>query len=637
MSNLKRSGFSIFLVFILTVFVSPALFAGQTEIVWEKTGSMPEKLSNTAVVTHLGKIYVSGGNNEKGSTAGFYEFDPGKNEWKKLPEMSTPRYGHCSFVYRNRIYVLGGLKTAKGADVCLDSIEAYDFVLKKWVPEGKMAKPLARFGVTGYKLGMMVTGGIDEKGAVSGDVYYFYPPGNQWDKMPELPVAVNRHCSVTASDCYVIGGENREGKALASVYRFDEKTEKWFAATPLKQARKNAGACVNNQDIIVAGGWDTRGKTRVFISQTEIMDAGSKRFANDGNIEPGRDGCRIAAVRGKIYLIGGFSGIILGDVFTGTVSKPESGWEIDDALTFNLAYLNMDDKVLNDKNSYSVKPVNFAGEFKPDITNIVLKNIFALGFPLPDLKNAADLTLYLKFYEYPKTLNQTASANKVLGNLLVYKTINGGVLQQYLKDKAHVQIKMAHIEKTGFDFNAEHPYPALRVSKAPIPYSGREGSLKPQELFDSFIPFSSLYVKPAGTMPKGLSEDEQAKWSTGGVVAFHKEILGLYRKHLREITGPDKDKFYFINENAGYDSFKNRKIVVIRVPKEPIIITGYKNADMPQDPKRIKLSGLLLVYRGDWNIKPGADIKKVKDFSELEKAANHIKDHVFEVGSVVKL
>jgi hypothetical protein len=386
----------------------------------------------------------------------------------------------------------------------------------------------------------------------------------------------------------------------------------------------------------VAGGWNVFGSKKVFISGTEIFNpVKNTRFFEE--LEPGRDGCRMVNYKGVCYLFGGYTGVIINDIYRGTISDRKSGWAIDEAMTFNLAYLDPGTVRLNDSNSYSVKAINFAGEYLPDITNIVLKNILALGFPLPQKDNAGDLTLYLKFFEYPQTLNQITSTDKILGSLLVFKTLNGVTLKNYLKTKSNVQIKMAHIEKTGFEYGASHPYPPLRVAKQNLTIPSDGTKVTPQKYFDDNTPFSSLYVKPVKPMPVGISRDEQAQRSTEGVIAFHKEILNIYAVNMRKIAGPEKDKyFYFIDERMNGRNRKTTDFAIIKVPKEPIIIAGYNEADMPQNPEKIKLSGLLLVYRDTWAAKHSIDFRQIKNAGDAVKFASKTSSHVFEVGSVVK-
>jgi N-acetylneuraminic acid mutarotase len=54
-------------------------------------------------------------------------YDPKKDEWAKVPDMPTARYGVIATVYKDKIYVFGGSTTADAINRNSTSIlEVYD-------------------------------------------------------------------------------------------------------------------------------------------------------------------------------------------------------------------------------------------------------------------------------------------------------------------------------------------------------------------------------------------------------------------------------------------------------------------------------------------------------------------------------
>ena len=60
----------------------------------------------------VSKIFVCGGDEQ---TAEILDIE--KGEWKSVAPMSMSRYHHCSFFYKNKIFVLGGYTTNQKTEV----------------------------------------------------------------------------------------------------------------------------------------------------------------------------------------------------------------------------------------------------------------------------------------------------------------------------------------------------------------------------------------------------------------------------------------------------------------------------------------------------------------------------------------
>lgn len=253
------------------------------------------------------------------------------------------------------------------------------------------------------------------------------------------------------------------------------------------------------------------------------------------------------------------SALLLLAAFPSRASGPgslSSAWRIDRDLGFHLATLGEGSGAASPSLGLSPEPC-------PDITNIPLGALQGLGFPVPGAPEGR--TFYMKFYRYPEALDPVQSAARVLEPTLAFQLGGGQELRRFVAEPRAVVVKKGLVDATGRAWDATNPFPPLRASS--------QGEL------DRSVVFSSLYVQPAEPAPGSPAEA-----SAAGVRAFHRELLDLYR---RTFGAPE--------DGGGTWRFTDGTRA-LRVQKEPMVFENYRELPMPQDPKRIFLSGLLLVY-----------------------------------------
>ncbi|HAH08200.1 MAG TPA: hypothetical protein DCM05_17020 [Elusimicrobia bacterium] len=273
--------------------------------------------------------------------------------------------------------------------------------------------------------------------------------------------------------------------------------------------------------------------------------------------------------------------------FTKTVSTPRvdpevGSWRIDEPQRFQLATLP--GLVPPEGKTETPRSLGYAPSHSPDIDNINLESILALGFPLPGREPPKDYKLYLKLFEYPKAFSPKDSVLPILKAYHLERLSGSKTLRAFVSRGRNLSVKAGFIDKADRTFTAEHPFPPLVVSKAG------------QKDFDRRVPFSSLYLTP----------------SVAGVRAFHEELLAAYEKRLKAVDGPEPGKYRYFDDGEA----------LLKVPKEPMVFENWREMPMPADPKRQFLSALLLVYRSE---------KRASKESPLPA------ESVLEVGSVVRV
>jgi len=294
--------------------------------------------------------------------------------------------------------------------------------------------------------------------------------------------------------------------------------------------------------------------------------------------------------------------IIISAAFLIKNSAGKTGWEIDKDLRLQFAYVP--DRSVSYPQAEKPASLGYTKDYEPDIDNIVLANIKALEFNLPDRENAGRYKLYLKLFNFPESFNASEISVPVLKNFLMDKIPGAGKLSEFVSDRKNLAVKFAYIEAAGEKFSPENPFPPLIVGK---------GSETASD-FSKDVRFYSIYLKPASFLKTETEDpDLAAKKSAEGVLAFHKNLLKTYRKHLKPagMAGWDTDNYYFCADDGCTRVFK--------IAKTPSVFAGWRDLPMPAEPGRQFLSGLLLI----------------KEMANENGTLYPL--HVFEVGSVIRL
>ncbi len=215
--------------------VANVWFFDPVKNVWEKGPEIPEgrRRGGGGVVVHEGKVYLICGITN-GHWNGFIPWcdawDPGKNEWTKLPDAPHAR-DHFEAVYVNGKIVAAGGRTSYG-----EKKQVFDLV----VPE-----------VDIFDLG-----------------------SGQWEKNDlKLPTPrAGATCEVVGDRVLVIGGESmKQVGSHQEVEALSMRTLTWETLPPLREGRHGTGTAILNGAIYTASGCGKRGGSPM-LDSTERLD-----------------------------------------------------------------------------------------------------------------------------------------------------------------------------------------------------------------------------------------------------------------------------------------------------------------------------------------------------------------------------
>jgi hypothetical protein len=183
-------------------------------------------------------------------------------EWSdyaaKLPAKMC---AHSSVVYKDSLFVTGGRNADQGViSDCIHEVPLKPPYTVKLV--SKMPEPRVRHNTVLCGDSILIVGGTksgDCKDNLSSVLSYDIKK-NECQQLPALPYPVSEMATVKwAENIVIIGGADKDGKALNKVIIYNIKTGNSHMLPPMLHKRKGCMAVVVENTIVVLGGRDERG------------------------------------------------------------------------------------------------------------------------------------------------------------------------------------------------------------------------------------------------------------------------------------------------------------------------------------------------------------------------------------------
>lgn len=196
-------------------------------------------------------------------------------EWQTLPAMPGERYGHCSVVYQDKVWIIGG-KDQRNQTI--KTIDCYDLISNKWLPNHSELLH-ARYNTTAvvYENKIFVIGGHNDR-QILNSVEYYDPAGNKWKEFTPISNQREGASAVVLNDSlYVFGGISNMGifpKILDTIEFWDGVSWQQHKTWRLKHARVFMQAVVVDSFIYILGG-------RFIDRQLGVVE----RFGKGGMVE----------------------------------------------------------------------------------------------------------------------------------------------------------------------------------------------------------------------------------------------------------------------------------------------------------------------------------------------------------------
>lgn len=210
---------------------------------------LPGKRLDATLVAKEGELYVMGGFDGIKSCDTVYKFSPREMRWTELSRMSLARNGHSSCVLGDHIVIAGGV----GNDMKrISSVEAYDVTKNKWLTLPELPHgALTDIACCGHKGELIVSGGIGSTNLPLNIVVSYDMANQRWRRLPDLKCRRSQHAMASVNgDLYVLGDVTNK-----TVEQLDLNTNKFVVVGELPVSKCGSSAIVNDDSIILAGGW----------------------------------------------------------------------------------------------------------------------------------------------------------------------------------------------------------------------------------------------------------------------------------------------------------------------------------------------------------------------------------------------
>ncbi|CAB4004906.1 E3 ubiquitin- ligase NRDP1-like [Paramuricea clavata] len=168
---------------------------------------------------------------------------------------------HSNVVYKDSLLVTGGYNTDQGVySDCIHEVQLKPPHTVKLV--SKMPEPRIRHSTVLYDDSILIVGGRksrDYKDNLSSVLSYDIKK-NECQQLPALPYPVSEMATVKwAENVVIIGGADKDDKALNNVIIYNMKTGNSLMLPPMLHKRRACMAVVIENTIVVLGGEEARG------------------------------------------------------------------------------------------------------------------------------------------------------------------------------------------------------------------------------------------------------------------------------------------------------------------------------------------------------------------------------------------
>ena len=233
---------------------------------WSPLQPMKECCSGASSFVYKDQLTVTGGLTGLNCTDNMKTMDINPNmhstQWFDFPaKLPSKLYGHSSVVYNERLITVGGFDDLAYSDSIHEVrlVQPYTRNLVSTMPQSRYFHGAQLFN------DKIFVGGGKKSGSKSdtvASVLMYDINKKECKQMVPLPFAVCQMATVRWGDnVIVIGGVDKDGKALNTVVIYNVQTGKSHMLPEMKWKRKGCTAVVSQGTIVVMGGRDAGGRS----------------------------------------------------------------------------------------------------------------------------------------------------------------------------------------------------------------------------------------------------------------------------------------------------------------------------------------------------------------------------------------
>ncbi|CAK1581741.1 unnamed protein product [Parnassius mnemosyne] len=250
-----------------------------------------------------------------------FRFDPLTNSWDYVGDLPEPRHHHSVAFLRGRVYLVGGADPrdddTRGKSVVVSTVWSYEPVTRSWYSESGLAVPRKNFGLVVHRMALYAIGGQDKKGRVLRSVERFDPKAGSWSEVRSMNVARMAMASVKYRDyIWVAGGMTGEKKnpVCKLVECYNSKTNEWTEIYSLRFPRCFSTLFAMNDKLYIIGGAgkiSEKDKTPSSVGAIDVWDWKERVWKQETELSIPRHGHALAYLGTQLIIIGGVTTIYM--------------------------------------------------------------------------------------------------------------------------------------------------------------------------------------------------------------------------------------------------------------------------------------------------------------------------------------
>ncbi len=286
------------------------------ELTWRERAPLPQPRAGYAIGVVDQKMLFAGGSHWEGDRkivsrrADF--FDPAANTWTPAPELPAMRSDASSVTLADGVYVIGGVVDGQLSN------SVVRFAQGRWdeapaLPEPRMYTLSAALGKNLY-----VFGGLSKMGDLTSatTTLWHYQPQGAWKALAPFPGTPRVIGALTAhrGKLYLFGGFSG-GKNLRDAWSYDPRHDQWQQLPDLPVARRAWSAVSYRGQILLLGGY-----TDNFSDEVYSFDGRQAKLI--GKLAHPLADAKYVIVGQKLLTAGGESGVKIRAPWT-----LEAAWE----------------------------------------------------------------------------------------------------------------------------------------------------------------------------------------------------------------------------------------------------------------------------------------------------------------------
>jgi non-specific serine/threonine protein kinase len=273
---------------------------GQVGMGWQPHALLPLARAEVAAAAAGGELVVVGGFLVDGATSARVDaYSPGRNRWRRLPDLPVAVNHPMAASDGLHVYVVGGYAGAMDAGTAVR--EAWVFEGNRWRTLPRPPERRAAGGAAIVERRLYVVGGVGPNGLARKTLVLDLDT-RRWSTAPGP--TPREHLAVVGARgrVYALGGR-RAGidTNLAAFESFAPGGRRWLALPPVPQPRGGTGAAAVRGSIVSVGGEEPAGT----IAGVYAYDIAARRWAGLADLPTARHGLGVVALAGRVYAVAG--------------------------------------------------------------------------------------------------------------------------------------------------------------------------------------------------------------------------------------------------------------------------------------------------------------------------------------------